>query len=161
MQYAHRMCYEEINEECSKMAHKYINRNYETTMQCVKDSFEGPNFSMDDNKILRESFKQWNTYGSGYWPSVVINNRTYRGDLVPDGVLNALCSAFQTEPSSCRKFKQEAGIATEPEGITGNVLIIVVVLLVLVNILIILVYRRCTQREAKSDMQLQVNSAVS
>jgi hypothetical protein len=107
---------------------------------------------MDDNKVLRENDRQWKVYGSGYWPSVVINNRTYRGDLVPDSVLNAICSAFSTEPSSCKKFKQEAGIATEPEGITGNVLIVVVVLLVLVNILMIFIYRKCTSGEMKNDM---------
>ena len=161
MQYAHRMCYDEITEECSKMGHKQINRDYEATIKCVRDSFEGSNFASDDNRVLRESQRQWNNYGSGYWPSVVINNRTYRGDLVPEGVLNAICSAFSSEPSSCRKFKQEAGISTEAEGITGNVLIIVVVLLVLVNIAIILLYRKCTSHEMKSDMQLQVNSAVS
>lgn len=32
IQYAHRMCYEEINEDCSKMGHKFINRDYEATM---------------------------------------------------------------------------------------------------------------------------------
>ena len=43
-QYVHRMCYEEINEECSKMGHKFINHDYETTQTCVKSTFEGPNF---------------------------------------------------------------------------------------------------------------------
>lgn len=127
----------------------------------MRDSFEGPNPQMDDNRVLRDDIRQWNVYGSGYWPSVVINNRTYRGDLVPDSVLNALCSAFSSEPAACKKFKQEAGLAYEPEGITGNVLIAVVVLLVLVNVIMILIYRRCTTGEMKNDMQLQVNSAVS
>lgn len=56
---------------------------------------------------------------------------------------------------------QQQVMAAEPEGITGNVLIAVVVLLVMVNIVMILIYRRCTNREMKDDMQLQVNSAVS
>lgn len=40
MQYVHRMCYEEITENCSKLGHKTIDRDFETTMKCVSDSFE-------------------------------------------------------------------------------------------------------------------------
>jgi len=53
MKYVHRMCYEEVNEECSKMGHKNINKDYQKTMACVKSTFEGPNKAMDDNRILR------------------------------------------------------------------------------------------------------------
>ena len=111
--------------------------------------------------MLSAETKQWKEYGTGYWPSVVINERTYRGDLVPESVLNAICSAFNKEPSQCTAFKIEAGINTEPEGITGNVLIAVVVLLILVNVMMIFLYQKCTKKDMRDDMQLQVNSAVS
>ncbi len=39
MKYVHRMCYEEINENCSKLGHKSINRKFEETMKCVSESF--------------------------------------------------------------------------------------------------------------------------
>jgi hypothetical protein len=130
-------------------------------MQCVAKSFEGPDYSRDDNIVLKQEAEIWKKYGSGYWPAVVINDRTYRGDLVPDNVLNALCAGFSIEPKVCQKFKEEQGLANEPEGITGGVLIFVVVLLVLVNVIMIVLYRRCTNKELKDDMQLQVNSAVS
>lgn len=149
MQYVHRMCYEEITEECSKLGHKSINKDYEKTMDCVKASFEGTNFSKDDNKLLKADTESWKAYGSAYWPAVVINDRTYRGDLIPDNVLNAICASFTTEPDYCKKFKQEEGMVGEPEGITGNVLIAVVVLLVIVNIVLILIYRKCTNKELK------------
>jgi len=68
----------------------------------VTGTFEGINPAIDDNKVFREDMKAFNTYGSAYWPSVVINDRTYRGDLVPDSVLNALCSAFSKEPAQCK-----------------------------------------------------------
>lgn len=122
-------------------------------MRCVNGTFFGSSHENDDNRVLSEETKAWKEYGTGYWPSVVINDRTYRGDLVPDSVLNALCSAFSQEPSQCTRFKVETGI-NEPEGITGNVLIAVVVLLILVNILMILLYRKCTNKDMKEDMQL-------
>ena len=40
IQYVHRMCYEEVNEQCSKLGHKEIGRDYNSTMKCVLDSFE-------------------------------------------------------------------------------------------------------------------------
>lgn len=158
---AHRLCYDEITEECSKNAHQTIQEDYAKTMQCVAGSFTGSNFQQDDNTLLAEEARAWKEYGVGYWPSVVINGRTYRGDLVPDAVQNALCAAFAVEPQECREFKVQQGVENEPEGITGNVLIAVVVLLVLVNVLMIFLYRRCTKRDMKDDMQLRVNSAVS
>lgn len=162
MAYVHKMCYEEVNEECSKLGHKSIGSDYQKTMDCVNNSFEGTNPVKDDNRLLRAEAEDWKQYGTAYWPSVVINDRTYRGDLVPDSVFNAICAGFNEEPYACTKFKKEQGLSvSEPEGITSNVLIAVVLVLVLVNVLLILAYRRCTNREMKDDMQLQVNSAVS
>lgn len=112
MQYVHRMCYEEVTEDCSKLGHQSIGRDYEATMKCVSESFEagsstGPNFQKDDNKILKEEAVQWKAYGSAYWPAIVINERTYRGDMIPDNVLIALCSSFSDEPAYCSKFKAD------------------------------------------------------
>lgn len=101
MKYVHRMCYEEVTEECSKLGHKSIGIDYEQTMTCVRGTFEGSNMSKDDNRVLKEESDAWRKYGTAYWPSIVINDRTYRGDLVPDSVLNAICAAFSTKPSFC------------------------------------------------------------
>jgi hypothetical protein len=164
IQYVHRMCYEEINENCSKLGHKEIGRAYEDTMKCVSDSFEGTNFQKDDNRLLKEEAEKWKAYGSAYWPAIMINERTYRGDMVPDSVVLAICSAFNEEPSFCSDFRKAEGIQgamNASKGVTRSVLIFVVVFLVLLNIIIILLYRRCQNRELKQDMQLQVNSAVS
>lgn len=94
MKYVHKMCLEQITEECSKLGHVSIEVDYQETMKCVTDSFEGPNVLKDDNSILRNEAAAWKKYGSAYWPSIVINDRTYRGDLIPDNVLNAICAGF-------------------------------------------------------------------
>jgi hypothetical protein len=101
------MCYETINEECSKLGHKQIQREYITTTDCVLSTFEG-GLIQNDNTVLREDAQQWRALGTGYWPSIVINNRTYRGDLVPDNVFNAICAGYTSEPSACKKFKLDA-----------------------------------------------------
>ena len=81
MKYVHRMCYEEITDNCSKLGHKSINRNFDETMKCVKDSFTTingvePNMQKDDNSILKEEAEKWKALGSAYWPAIVINELT-------------------------------------------------------------------------------------
>jgi hypothetical protein len=169
MQYVHRMCYDLISEDCSKMGHKQIGFSFEDTMKCVEDSFIPefslkPNMQRDDNKILKEEAEKWKAYGSAYWPAIIINQRTYRGDMVPDSVFAALCSSFIEEPGYCRDFREEQGIPgalNSTKGVTRSVLIMVVLFLVALNIVIILLYRRCQNRELKQNMEMQVNSAVS
>lgn len=121
------------------------------------NTFEGSrNINRDDNKVLRIFAKMWKEYGTGYWPSVVINKRTFRGDLNPDNVYSAICAGFHTVPKACGGTADEHGalLSGEREGISGNALIAVVVILVLVNLFLIILYRRCTNKEIKEDMQL-------
>ena len=141
------------------MGHKAIGRAFDATMKCVKDSFDttssaDPNFSKDDNRILKEESDKWKALGSAYWPTVVINERTYRGDMVPDTVMTAICSAFNSEPSYCRQFREDIGVplSNTSSGVTRNVLVMIVIFLVILNVFIILIYRRCQNRELKQNM---------
>lgn len=36
--------------------------------------------------------------GTGTFPSIVINNKTYRGTIEPLSVYNALCAGFKNPP---------------------------------------------------------------
>ena len=92
------MCYEEITIECSKLGHKQIGRDYQKTDDCVRDSFTGSDMNNDDNTVFKTESEDWIKLGSAYWPSVVINDRTYRGDLVPDSVFAAICAGYSEEP---------------------------------------------------------------
>ena len=128
-------------------------------------SFDGQNFQKDDNSILKAEAEEWKAYGSAFWPAIVINNRTYRGDLTGENVATAICSAFTSPPYYCETVFSNEPIVGEAlvirNGVTRNVLIAVVIFLVLVNVILILLYRRCANREIKGQMQMQVNSAVS
>ena len=164
MKKVHSICYDSINEECSRLGHKDIGENYDDTMNCVKETFGGSdNINEADNKLLAKMEREWKMYGTAYWPSIVVNNKTYRGDITPDNVFGALCAGFRNLPDACggNGKKQTIVISSNNEGISGNALIIVVILLVIVNLLLIVLYRRCTNKEFNDDMQLQVNSAVS
>lgn len=72
-------------------------------MKCVKDSFSSDKYDSVDtnNTIIESEIEYWKTYGSGIYPSLVINNRTYRGQLESLAVFNALCAGFADTPGLC------------------------------------------------------------
>lgn len=51
-------------------------------------------YQNEDNLILREDYDMWTTSGGSFYPQVIINNMTYRGDLKPDSIFKAICAGF-------------------------------------------------------------------
>jgi hypothetical protein len=49
----------------------------------------------------------------------------------------------------------------EDEGIRGGVIVAIVFTLIILNMLIVYCYRRYARREMQSEMQVQIESAVS
>ena len=48
--------------------------------------------------------KEWNRYGSHLFPSVVLNNVTFRGQVNADSVFEAACSIPETLPGGCERY---------------------------------------------------------
>ena len=103
MKYVHSACYNILNEACSKRAHDHLSISWDQTQKCVKDSFTGTNWGHKNtnNTIIDQEIEYWKKYGSGIYPSIVINNRTYRGQLESLAVLNGLCAGFANPPNYC------------------------------------------------------------
>ena len=87
----HRFCYGSVNEDCSKIAHDMNFMEYETTMQCVYEAFNGGGkilgFKVDKEfkskvldspdvqiDLLDEEKDYYTKYGPNIYPAVVINN---------------------------------------------------------------------------------------
>lgn len=96
---------------------------------------------------------------------MTINKQTYRGDLVSENILEAICAGMQNKPKPCIEFYKEENIPFQVPKIENNVttelLIFIVVLLVVVNIALIVAYRKCAKKELEEDIGFQVSSAVS
>lgn len=89
---------------------------------CVNGTFtswdsNSVNYQTDENPTLAEMQEQWNKYGSHLFPSVVINNITFRGQVNADNVFEAACSAFSTLPHGCNQWVNGVG---KIEGILYN-----------------------------------------
>ena len=125
--------------------------DYSETEKCVKNSFSRDDWGNSEtkNSIIDEEIIYWKTYGSGIFPSVVINNRTYRGQLESLAVFNALCAGFATSPSMCSAVLNSytPDFLPSDEGIKGGVIVAIVIVLIVLNIVIVYCYRRYSKRE--------------
>jgi len=155
-----------INEDCSRRAHERLGLNFQDTNQCVRDSFSGGDWASNrtTNRIIDQEIDYWKTYGAGIYPALVINNRTYRGQLETLAVFNAICAGFANPPAFCSSTLnayQPDFLAAQEEGIKGSVIVGIVIILVILNIIIVYCYRRYSKREMQNEMQMQIESAVS
>jgi hypothetical protein len=157
-----------INEDCSRRAHDRLNIDYKETERCVKSSFSSSNPNdwgkeRTSNYYIDEEIEYWKTYGAGIYPSLVINNRTYRGQLESLAVKNALCAGFANPPSMCEATlgSYTPDFLPQDDGIRASVIVAIVIALVLINIVIVYCYRRHSKREMQNEMQMQIESAVS
>lgn len=68
-------------------------------MACVNSSFIGGKAKWEaDNTILKTNAEAWIDYGVLYWPSVTINKVSYRGDITPANILEAVCAGLYSKP---------------------------------------------------------------
>ena len=104
---------------------------------------------------MRSNAEQWAEYGTLYWPSITIDRLTFRGDLNPENILEAVCATLTVKPDVCIQFYQEEGIAfsitdqynRRLSPVTTELLVGVVIVLILVNLVLIYAYRRCAKKE--------------
>lgn len=157
----HQSCPGYINEDCSRSIHSKLKLDYSETMRCVNNTFDRGDYNdaRQDNFGLAEERKYWNEYGAHFYPSIVINNRTYRGTFEPEAVFNSICAGFKTPPKICQQAA--GGSESIVKGINGTTIVYIVLGLILLNVVLIYCYRRISQREMKEDMRMHVNSAVS
>ena len=99
MRSIHANCGNVVNEDCSRIAHDNVGLKYSQTEDCVKNSFSSEDWGSIDtiNTIIDDEIDYWRKYGGGLFPSVVINNDTYKGQLEPTGVFNAICAGFEKD----------------------------------------------------------------
>ena len=104
----HKTCYSVINEDCSKSAFKKLELDWNENAKCVRSSFTSSDKSKwtakkTRNTVIDSEISYWKEFGTNVYPSLVINQKTYRGQIEPAAVYNALCAAFKDPPTQCLK----------------------------------------------------------
>lgn len=148
-----------------------MNIDWEETQKCVAESFSSASpaewGSADTFNIkIDEEIKYWKNYGTNIYPSIVINQKTYRGQIEPMSVFNAVCAGFTSPPDQCLKtlhIEKTVQVDKLGEGKSTKVgtIVAIVVALILLNVLIVYCCRRKAKRDMNNEMQMQIESAVS
>lgn len=76
-----------------------------------------------------------------------------------DNVYEAVCASYSSMPRGCVDY--QGVIQGYGDDVDLSILVFVIVGLLTFNIVLILMYKNCTEKEMKNDMEMQVNSAVS
>jgi len=172
IQRVHSTCYSVINEDCSRRAHEHLGFNWEETQKCVTDSFSAPTGWKNGgvtNSIIDKEISYWTEFGTNIYPSIVINNRNYRGQIDALSVFNAICAGFQEPPNYCLKtlgrepqnsFTDAFGLSGS-DGVTFAEVSVLVLGLVALNATVVYCCRRRARREMQSEMNMQIESQVS
>lgn len=140
----------------------------------MTNSFSTPDKSQwgkitTNNTMIDKDLKYWAKYGSNLFPSVVINNQTFRGQLETQAVMNAICAGFLEPPRMCKRLLHAAniehdvglGVIYYHDGYRIHHVLSVFVLCLLVLAIVLCLYRRHARREMKEHMNIQIEEAVN
>jgi len=140
-------------------------------MKCVADSFSAKDESRwglaeTNNVKIDENISYWKQFGTNIYPSIVINQKTYRGQIEPMSVFNAICAGFTEAPDQCLKtlHKDKTVLKTnvvDGDGIGTGMIVMIVLGLIAINVVIVYCCRRRAKRDMNNEMQMQIESAVS
>jgi hypothetical protein len=115
-----------------------------------------------NNTLIDEDIDYWMKYGSGLFPSIVINNSTYRGQLETQQVMNAICAGFKDPPKMCKRLLSDPdimnnlgeGIIYFNDGYTIWQVCGLVAAYILAVVLFLCCYRRSAKRQMKRTMDV-------
>lgn len=151
-----------FTKRCSELAMKDAQIDSDDIEECIERSFDGSNPEKDDNKILRSEKELLIQSGIFFYPTIIINNQTFRGDIETDEIMRAVCAGFQQEPKVCRDYRVGPSEPKQTDsGIGAQTLILIVLFSAIILGVILFFYRGWIKRELNNEMKMQVNSAVS
>ena len=97
-------------------------------------------------------------------PTIVINEKPYRGEITAFSIIEAICSDYMEEDPKCAKYLIDDPwiIPEEPTvdyghhkgGISVGTLVAIIIVVLVINLVILFLYRRCQRKEIDKEMQL-------
>jgi hypothetical protein len=155
-----------LTESCSKDVIEGLGVKYEKVQDCVKNSFNGNDYAIDDNRAMKVEREHIFENFMPFEPAIVINDQLYRGDLEAEPIFQAICSGYGwgLKPKFCEieESEESSGKSTETKSKVSKALIIVAIILsILLIIAILVVYRAIVKKDLNRDMKIQVNNAVA
>mmetsp|Transcript_16900 Transcript_16900/g.25999 ORF Transcript_16900/g.25999 Transcript_16900/m.25999 type:complete len:272 (-) Transcript_16900:280-1095(-) len=115
MKRVHTECKSRINGACSKrvMQSQKIDTSY--VQDCLDSSFAKKGDMETENLVLQKHASKWLALGTHLYPSLTVNDKSFRGRLTPKNVFEAFCASFVDEPKRCLNWQKMEGIKV-PRG---------------------------------------------
>lgn len=155
----------QVVEECTSNLMKELGIDTGRIKQCFDESFiktgSKVDMNIDDNSILRDERNLFLQNGIQFWPSVTINNDTFKGNIEGGLIFEAVCSKFNNVPEYCYDV-MGVTINQKMEGISiSKIVILVIITLVLFFLFLVFCYRIYLKRMFHRDMNTKVSEMVS
>jgi hypothetical protein len=149
-------------KECSEKVMSMLKISPSAIQQCVDNSFESDDQIRSDNRLLKSHFDYLRENLMPFYPSIVINEQIYRGDLEADAVYSALCAGFAYEhmPEYC-KGKSGDNDTESKSGKGSWLLILTIVVCVVMAVAALVLCRTLIRKDMNRDVKAQVNNAVA
>ena len=99
-----------------------------------------------------------------YYPSVIINEQLYRGDLEASAVMDAVCAGYMwgSEPQACLdRLPSPQGNDEENNGNNTTLIILGIIGAMLIVAGILVIYKIIVKKDLNRDMKMQVNNTVA
>lgn len=155
-------------ENCSLMIIRSIEKELQITdlekrvQTCFNSSFflgandKEINIFANDNLLLKEERRVSIENGIGFWPSVTINNDSYKGNLNGDLVFSAICQVFEEKPNFCLIEEEK-----NDELINKNIIIMVLMLIVFILCVTLIIYCSKYKKIKESKMKaLEISEII-
>ena len=155
----------QVVEECTSKLMTSMNLDTNKINKCFEDSFVKTgatlDINLDDNTILKNERNLFLQNGIQFWPSVSINNDSFKGNIEGEMIFEAVCSKFNKIPQYCYDV-MGVTVNQKMEGISiSKIVILVIISLILFLLFLVFCYRIYLKRLFHRDMSTKVSEMVS
>ncbi|EGR34007.1 vacuolar sorting receptor, putative [Ichthyophthirius multifiliis] len=147
----------QLYKECSQKIVKQIQADENLLQQCFQN-----NTQKKESPILQRQIDILQQVKIFIWPSVIINDLIYRGNLDGEDILEAICASFEEAKGECRYVLDPT--LEEKVVTTSNLWIIICYIcagFVVLFLISVFLYKKVVQKELRQGMSQQVSQMVS
>ena len=147
--------------DCSTKAMKKAKIDIDFIYLCIDGSVNGKDINIDNNWILEKEKEMMIERGIFFYPSFIINNQAFRGDMEVEEIAVALCAGFNLQPEICDEYMNNGETVKVETGISKYTILLIVIFSLISLLVILFFYRKWLRNDMNSRMKTNVSHAVS